>query len=415
MNRTIALGLLFALFIGAALRFPQLDARPMHNDEGVNAIKLRALWEHGSYRYDPQEYHGPTLPYISWLWMKLIGPKNFEDFTEAQLRMVTVLFGLGLIGLIALVADGLGKWPAICAALLTAISPAMVFYSRYYIHEMLLVFFTFLALASGWRWWRSRKLGWALLTGAAVGLMQSTKETFLLAIVAMIAALIAEHFWSDAQNAKNQETPTKLSLKHLVAAVIVWLVVAIVLFSSFFTNASGPLDAVRTYLPWLHRAEGASPHIHAWDFYLHRLAWFHSGKGPLWSEALILFLALIGLISAFARNGVEGDKHFTRFIAFYTVLLTIAYSVISYKTPWCLLNFWQGMILLAGVGTVALLHWLRKLPVQIIAGCVLLAACGQLALQARRADVEYAADPRNPYVYGQTAPDALNLVELVQA
>ena len=53
--------------------------------------------------------------------------------------------------------------------------------------------------------------------------------------------------------------------------VAVWLVVALVLFSSFFTNLAGPLDSVRTYLPWLHRAGGASPHIHPWSFYLERL------------------------------------------------------------------------------------------------------------------------------------------------
>jgi predicted membrane-bound mannosyltransferase len=36
----------------------------------------------------------------------------------------------------------LGRAETLWAALYLAISPAMVFYSRYYIHEMLLVFFT---------------------------------------------------------------------------------------------------------------------------------------------------------------------------------------------------------------------------------------------------------------------------------
>ncbi|HWF20229.1 MAG TPA: flippase activity-associated protein Agl23 [Verrucomicrobiae bacterium] len=416
MNRTFALGLLFALMMAAALRLPQLGARPMHNDEGVNAIKLRGLWGRGSYQYDPQEYHGPTLPYISWVWMKLTGPKNFTSFDEAQLRTITVLFGLGLIFLIPLIADGLGKRAAICAAVMTAISPAMVFYSRYYIHEMLLVFFTFLALAAGWRYFRSRKIGWAILTGAAVGLMQSTKETFLLAIAAMAVALIAEHLWSGVGRMENTERPFKWNFKHIAIALGVWVVVMMILFSSFFTNWSGPMDSVLTYFPWLHRAGGASPHIHPWNFYLERLAWFHVRKGPVWSEGLILFLALIGLVAAFIRKGItEGDRSFVRFVAFYTILLTVAYCAIGYKTPWCLLSFWQGMILLAGVGTVSLLHWLRKRPLQIVAGVLLLVGGGQLACQAWRANVEYAADPRNPYVYAQTSPDATNLVALVKA
>lgn len=190
-----------------------------------------------------------------------------------------------------------------------------------------------------------------------------------------------------------------------------WLVAVLVLFSSFFTNAKGPLDAVRTYLPWLHRAGGASPHIHPWNFYFERLVWFHPRRGPVWSEALIFALALIGIVAAFFRNRVlEGNRRFIRFIVFYTGILTILYCAIGYKTPWCLLNFWQGMILLAGVGTVALVHWLRKWPLQIVASLLLLAAGGQLAAQAWRASVDYAGDQRNPYVYAQTSLDVDNLV-----
>ena len=62
------------------------------------------------------------------------------------------IFGVGLILLLALVADGLGRRATVCAALLTAISPAMVFYSRYYIHEMLLVFFTAWTFVCFWRY-----------------------------------------------------------------------------------------------------------------------------------------------------------------------------------------------------------------------------------------------------------------------
>ena len=156
----------------------------------------------------------------------------------------------------------------------------MVFYSRYYIHEVLLVFFTFLALAAGWRYWRSRKIGWALLAGAGVGLMHATKETFVITLAAAALALGLNQLWNRWRDAAAPPAqPRRLSLKHLAAAVAVWLGVALLLFPRSSPTPPGLLDSVQTYLPWLHRAGGDSPHIHPWGFYLHRLLFFHAPKG----------------------------------------------------------------------------------------------------------------------------------------
>jgi uncharacterized protein (TIGR03663 family) len=410
---------ILVLLAGAALALwsLSLDQRPMHNDEGVNGVKFGQLWEHGGYKYDPNEHHGPSLYYATLALGRLTGaPQDIDQFTEKRLRFTTVLFGIGLILLLPLVADGLGRKATLWAALFTAASPAVVFYSRYYIHEVLLTFFTFLALAASWRYWRSRRIGWALLAGAGVGLMHATKETFVITLAAAALALGLNQLWSrwlDA-SAPPAQRP-RLKLTHLAAAFSVWLILSLVLFSSFFTNGAGPLDSFRTYLPWLHRAEGASPHIHPWHFYLHRLLCFHLDKGPVWSEALILVLALIGAWAAFARKALaDASAGFIRFLAFYTFCLTAAYSLISYKTPWCLLSFWHGMILLAGVGAAALLCAAKRRFLRVALGLLLLAGAGHLAWQARLANGLYAADPRNPYVYAQTSPDLLNLVRKVE-
>jgi uncharacterized protein (TIGR03663 family) len=404
--------------IALALWSVALGQRPMHNDEAVNGIKFGQLWDHGGYQYDPNEHHGPSLPYATLVLGRLTGaPQDFDQFTESRLRFVTVLFGIGLILLLPLVSDGLGRKATLWAALFTAVSPAVVFYSRYYIHEVLLVFFTFLALAAGWRYWRSRKLGWALLAGAGVGLMHATKETFLITLVTAALALGLNQLWNRWLDAASPPAKApRLKLIHFAVALAAWLAVALLLFSSFFTNAAGPLDSVRTYLPWLHRAEGASPHIHPWHFYAHRLLFFHVAKGPVWSEALILMLAVIGAWASFARKGLaDASASFIRFLALYSFGLAAAYSLISYKTPWCLLSFWHGMILLAGVGAAVLLGGMRQRFLRLAVGLLLLAGAGHLAWQARLANVEYAADPLNPYVYAHTSPDLLNLIRQVEA
>src|ERR1043165_1322586 len=120
MNGRVLVAVLFAAIVALVLRCPRLGERPMHNDEGVNAIKFRKLWERNSYKYDPAEYHGPSLHYATLAIERLSAAPRFEQFTETRLRMVTVLFGIGLIVLLPLIVDGLGKIACISAALLTA-------------------------------------------------------------------------------------------------------------------------------------------------------------------------------------------------------------------------------------------------------------------------------------------------------
>src|SRR5262245_47037971 len=109
MNRVVALGLLLALGLGLALRLPYLAQRPMHNDEGVNGIRSCNLLDRGHYQYDPNEHHGPSLFYATLAFAKLTGIGRSEALTESELRWVTVLFAMGLILLLPLVTDGLGK------------------------------------------------------------------------------------------------------------------------------------------------------------------------------------------------------------------------------------------------------------------------------------------------------------------
>ena len=181
--------LLFAIAVlaGVLLRLPRLDLRPMHVDEAVHAIKFGDLLERHAYRYDPVEYHGPTLNYISLIPARLMSESTLSQVHEATLRSVPVFFGVLLLFLPLLIGDIRSPF-VIVAALLTAVSPAMVFYSRYYIQEMPLVCFTFGLIVSAVRYLHGRKIGWAVLAGISLGLMHATKETSIIAVGALGAA-----------------------------------------------------------------------------------------------------------------------------------------------------------------------------------------------------------------------------------
>jgi uncharacterized protein (TIGR03663 family) len=439
MNRWFVAALVLLTGVALGLRLPKLGLRPMHNDEAVNATKFRLLWVNNSYKYDPNEFHGPTLPYMTLPSAFLSGARDFNQFTQTTFRAAPAVFGAGLILLLLILTPDFGKVETLWAAALIAVSPAMVFYSRYYIHEMLLVFFTALSFFSFWRYVRSGRLGWALAGGIALGLMCATKETFVFAVVALILAVGSSAVWSRWRDADAVfKWPGKWrpaipsggasacetgfawqgTWIHVILALLAALAVAALLFSSFFTNGRGLLDAVRTYVPWIRRAGGQTPHAHSWAFYFHRLLWFRAGGGPVWSEAFVAALATAGFFVALFGSA----RPLPLLIAFYTLWLTLIYTVLAYKTPWCLLGFYHGMILLAGVGAASILRACKTVRCKMALGLALALGVGQLGWQAWRgsfaidkAGVPYCASPKNPYVYSQTSPDILQLVGAVDA
>src|SRR5450756_2472403 len=139
-----------------AFRRPYVRERRMHADEAVLADKFGSLLETGSYPYDPHEFHGPALAWLTLIPARIMGQRRYGDLTETTLRMAPALCGALLVMLPLLVSGGHG------AAALTAISPAMVYYSRYYIPEMLLTTLAFLTIACGYRYACSGAGAWAV-------------------------------------------------------------------------------------------------------------------------------------------------------------------------------------------------------------------------------------------------------------
>src|SRR5213080_3164824 len=61
--------------IAAFLRFFWLALKPLHHDEGVNGFFLTNLVRDGIYKYDPANYHGPTLYYLTLPFVEAFGLK----------------------------------------------------------------------------------------------------------------------------------------------------------------------------------------------------------------------------------------------------------------------------------------------------------------------------------------------------
>ncbi len=424
--------LLFAavVAIGAVFRLSELEKRPLHGDEANQAVKTGRLLETGTYHYDPKEHHGPTLYYLALAVLKAAGVDKFRDSTITEYRLVPALCGIAMVALAGLLILPLGRWAAFWAALLTAVSHAMTYYSRYYIQEMLLVLFVYAAIACAWRWWRKPGIGWALAAGACLGLLHATKETCLVIFAAMALAkvltLLYSRLWDGhwpvlfGEDTPSERLSGRVLAMHATALVAAAVLVSVTFFSSFFTYPQGVMDSVMAFTTYLHRgaagAGSAALHDKPWYYYFTLLGWTYRTAGPKWSEAPVLVLAALGAVVLLWRRGTGIEARSAllgRFLVFLTLVLSVAFSLLTYKTPWNLLTFFQGMILLAGVGAASLVRAGRWRPVQAVLCAVVLGAAAFEARQAWQGNFVYAADARNPYAYAHTSTAVNKLVDLV--
>jgi uncharacterized protein (TIGR03663 family) len=441
------------LAIALSVRLPALDKRPMHGDEANQAVRTGLLLEKGVYRYDPKDHHGPVL-YFAALPFCRATAQTFAETSEWNFRLVPVAFScltlLLMLGLSSSRGGGLfdNREGVLAAALLTALSPPMVYYSRFFIQESMFVTFLTGMLVCAVRYvqvrtgttcsaWGSTPsdaetvgaarsveagcfhearaaAGYAAGFGAFAGLALATKETVVLSFAAAaVAALAACGFQRLLKAWRTRDALLALGLAALVAVLF---------YSSFFTYPKGVYDALfSTVQAYITRATAVPEHQHPWNFYLKILFWFKYGRGPVWSEAGLLFPACVAVAAAYwPGREVRVQTRWVRFVAVYTLVLTALYSAIPYKTPWCALTFLHGFILLAGIGIGEMFKRLGAREAsgtrrgRVVVYALLLALLLRDKEQTARACFQLPADPRNPYVYAHTGTDAMNLVTAVR-
>lgn len=414
MTRAAA-GVLVGLALTAAigLRAARLGERPMHHDEANQAIKFGNLLERGSYRYDYRDHHGPTLYYVTLPSAWLGGRHTLASLDEATLRRVPAFFGVVTILLLLLLSAGIGRTATAVAALLMAVSPATVFYSRMFIQEALFACFTLafvvavgrIATGGGRRWW--------MLAGVAAGLAAATKETWTIVLpAALVACAIA--WWSLGRERPRLAPPRRWRAR-AAASLFVAIAVAATFYTSLFAAPLAILEPFKGAGTYLARGIDPTSHAHPWHYYAQLLLYTSSG-GTRWSEALVIVLAGLGAAAGCQRRDVSRPEatFWARYLACDVAVAGAIFSAILYKTPWNLLPFYVVAFALAGYGFAALVARARTRAVRCALVLALTIGATHLAWQAWRAAVTYAADPRNPYAYAQTVPDAVRMAARIR-
>lgn len=403
-----------ALTAALALRVARLDVRPMHHDEANQAIKFGDLLERGEYRYDRHDHHGPTLYYLTLPSAWLGGRHTLASLDEVTLRHVPVVFGAATILLLPLVSAGIGRTAVAAAAILMALSPAMVFYSRMFIQEALLACFTLAFVIAAGRVATGGGRAWWILAGVAAGLAAATKETSAIMLPAAIVAC-AVAWWSLGSGRPRNALTDGRWRGPAVTSLAAAAAVAAVFYSSFFAAPGGMLEPFRGAGAYLSRGIDPVSHAHPWHYYLRLLTYTSSG-GLTWSEGLVVVLAIVGAAAAWRRHHQANPEaaFWARYLTCDVAIAGAIFSLIPYKTPWNVLPFYVVAVVLAGIGFATLIDSTGSRAVRgVFAAALALASC-QLGWQAWRAAVTYAADPRNPYVYAQTVPDAVRMAARIR-
>jgi uncharacterized protein (TIGR03663 family) len=388
LNRLLFLltvGLLLAG--GAWLRLAQIDRRPFHADEAVQAYQTWHLLRGDGYTYDPADKHGPFLYYAAAGAARVAGwtPAALD---ERRLRLVTFLAGLLTLALCAASAPRLGVRPAIVATALLALAPLAILYDTYFVQEAWFCLETWALFFALLRLLEKPNVQRAIVVGLLAGLMQATKETSVLHFAALGAAALV------VRSPRELAREWRRGLLALAAALVVYLA----FYSNFGTRWSGVVDGVRTYFTYAGRA-AASAHDQPWYYYL-RLLSPHSVGGVGWGEPVLLAVAGLGAIAAFR----PGARPAHRAVAVFTLVLLAIYRVLPYQTPWLLLTPYVGLVLLAGLGVTRAAAW-RPGPVsQAIAAVLTFALLAGASRITRAATDRYAGDERNPYLYQATSP-----------
>lgn len=377
---------------GIFLRFDHLSKRPFHADEATGARITASRMESGDYRFDPSHYHGPILSSLAIPLCKTRGESRWRDMTKLTPRLLPAAAG-SLLLLVPLLWRGrFGDAPMLLAAALLATSPLLVYYSRMFIHEMLLALFGMLALACLIRFPRYG------IPGLLIGLMFATKESFAISVIAWSAAagLIA---W---ENRKTLDRAWCLAAWHTYQTPVAISLLAAAFSSGYFytdgfRQPNGAIDAIKTFFVY----ETGAGHDKPLTWYLQLLTLPQKSGGLWWFGTPVALLALFAFVCSFRRDATSPAV--TRFLAYAAAGHFAIYSLIAYKTPWLACLPWAHVCLLAGIAVAGFPR--RRLPLQAALGLLAGAALISQFTQARRATGRFASDERNPFAYVPTRND----------
>ena len=389
------------LLLAALLRLWGLDLKPPHFDEGINGWFVDQMRSVGYYHYDPENYHGPLYFYVLFVFLSLLGRNLWA------LRLPAVIASVASVWVALRFDRFFGKGTVRLGALALAVSPAAVFYGRYAIHESWLVLalmITTLGLLGLWK--EGRRYDLALVAGG-VAMMLLLKETAVIHLGCFVIAAGCLTLWQRIVPSRQPLViaPQRWSREDLVLFCGLALLALIFFYSGTFLNWIGIPDFFRAYAKWFQTGTGAGGHEKT-DYHIGHFAFLNW----YWIALMARYEwpALLGLL--FALRIAWPVPAMLRYLGIYAVGVLLAYSIVPYKTPWCIISILWPFAFLFGAAISELWTTRSLRLVSVMFGVALL---GGSLLLTLRLNFRHFTDPKEPYVYVQTQPGIAVVTEPV--
>lgn len=175
---------LLVALVAAAMRLWELDGRTMHYDE---AIHLHFSWKLArgvEYVHSPW-MHGPFQIELVAVALKYLGD------TDYLARLPYALFGVTLTALPYFMRRLVGDKGAVCAAVILAFSPSLLYFSRFGRNDILMAVWAVLLLIMLWQYGINNRKRYLFGAAIVTALMLATKETAYFVILFMGLAAMA--------------------------------------------------------------------------------------------------------------------------------------------------------------------------------------------------------------------------------
>jgi uncharacterized protein (TIGR03663 family) len=370
--------------LAAILRLLFLGMKPPHFDEGINGWFVDQMVKNGFYRYDPTNYHGPLHFYVLFLSETLLGRNIWA------LRLPVVFVSIACVYLTMKFEPFVGRNVSRLAALAMAVSPGFVFYGRYSIHEIWLQLFTMLFILGLIGLWRRGTSNYLWCLGMGLAGMVLTKETYIIHVAcAVLAAFVTwmSHLLNRVPNVR--PAPQTWTYLDFLMVVAVGAAVTIFFYSGTFFNWPGVKGLYLTFETWFKTGQNGNGHEKPWRYWLELIGRY---------ELAVVFGLLFSLYAPFIKNIS------LRYLAVYGVGCLAAYSIVHYKTPWCIIAFiWPLFFVFGAVLLIVPIKY--RLATNISLGLVLWASL----ITSIRLNFFRCSTFEEPYVYVQTYNDIYKL------